>query len=235
VPNAIPRPVRLNNPGDLERDGDNWQGMAPDQPDPRFVKFKTPQYGFRALARTLMTYQSRYGLNTVGKIIARWAPPSDNNPTAAYAAMVAHECGVGVDDEIDVDSVAVMLPMCRAIAREESGLPAPWPDSVILEGVHMAGVVDAPPKPLAKQGSFVTKAAGTGGVGIAACLEACKGLINDPSKVHDLSNQVKDAAGQFDAFSGVAVFDHLKTALLTVGGGLLVLSLGLSVMKQRAS
>lgn len=230
------RPIRLNNPGDIEREaGVTWQGEAADQPDPRFLNFKTAAFGFRALARTLLTYQSAHGLKTVGAIINRWAPPSDNNPTAAYAKLVADECKVGVNDEIDVDTVAIMLPMCRAIAREESGLPAPWPDSVILDGIHLAGVADAAPKPLAAQGSFVTKAVGTGGVTVAGCIEACKALIGDPAKVHDLSNQVKDAAGQFDAFNGVAIFDHVKTAMLTVGGGLLAASLVLSVMKQRAS
>lgn len=233
---AIPRPVRLNNPGDLERvAGVTWQGEADAQPDPRFIAFKTAQFGFRALARTLLTYQNAHGLKTVGQIINRWAPPSDNNPTSAYAKLVALECKVGVDDEIDVDTVAIMLPMCRAIAREESGLPAPWPDSVILEGIHLAGVADASPKPLAAQGTFMTKAVGTGGVGVAAAIEAGKSLISDPTKVHALSDQVKDAAGQLDPFSGVAIFDHVKTALLTVGGGLLVISLVLSVMKQRAS
>lgn len=140
------RPIRLNNPGDLERvSGVSWLGEADTQPDPRFVAFVSPEYGFRALARTLATYQSKHGLKTVGQIINRWAPPglADHNPTAAYAKLVADECDVGVDDYVNAGTVSIMLPMCRAIAREESGVPAPWPDSVILDGIRLASGVDA--------------------------------------------------------------------------------------------
>jgi hypothetical protein len=84
-----PRGIRNNNPGNIDRNTTKWQGMADDQSsDPRFVVFKTPQAGIRALAKILLTYQNHDGLKTVRGIIGRWAPAVENN-TSAYVAAVA--------------------------------------------------------------------------------------------------------------------------------------------------
>lgn len=229
----VARPVRLNNPGDLERvAGVTWQGEADAQLDSRFVTFKTPQWGFRALARTLLTYQNTHGLKTVGQIISRFAPPSDENPTADYAKLVADECGVRVNDEIVVDAVAVMLPMCRAIAREESGLWAPWPDSLITEGLHMAGVADAKPKPLVKQGGFATQVgAGVSVVG-AGIISTVKDAAQDPAKAAD---GLKGIARTLQDYSAVPLFGHIITILLTVAGGLALLGVVGMALKQKVS
>lgn len=58
----LPRGIRNNNPGNLEW-GDPWQGLDPDgqAQDKRFVVFKDPAMGIRAIARTLITYQDKYG------------------------------------------------------------------------------------------------------------------------------------------------------------------------------
>src|SRR3546814_2962731 len=45
----------------------------------RFCVFKTPEHGFRALVRVLLTYQRKYRLRTVAGMIDRWAPPVENN------------------------------------------------------------------------------------------------------------------------------------------------------------
>lgn len=79
---AKPRNVRNNNPLNIRISGDNWNGSIGD--DGEFVKFKSPEWGFRAAYRTLMTYRNKHGLDTVAGIITRWAPESDNNHTAAY-------------------------------------------------------------------------------------------------------------------------------------------------------
>lgn len=233
------RGIRNNNPGNIDRNATKWQGMAADQSgDPRFVVFTDAKWGIRAIARLLLTYANQYGLHTVAGLIGRWAPPGENNTSAYVAAVCAAMKSAGFSDdpnaEIDVDSAAVMRVLVCGIIQHENGVQ-PYADSVIAEGIRVAGVSDAPPKPLLSQGTFVTKAVGTGGLAIGACVDACKALIADPSKVQGLSDQAKAAASQLDAFSGVAIFDHVKTALLTVGGGLLVTSLVLSAMKQRAS
>lgn len=234
------RGIRNNNPGNIDRGAVKWQGMADDQSsDPRFIVFKTPQYGIRALAKVLLTYQNHDGCKTLRQIQARYAPDgSENNGPAYLSALRAAFKAAGLPDdpdaEIDLDTAANMTVAVNAfVAHECSGYV--YPPAVVADGIRLAGVADAPPKPLMTQGTFVTKAMGAGSLGVGTCAEACKALIADPSKVQGLSDHVKAAAGQFDAFSGVAIFDHVKTALLTVGGGLLLASMALSVMKQRAS
>ena len=78
------RGIRNNNPGNIEKSKNNkWQGMAESQPDKRFITFTSPEWGIRAIARILINYKDKYDLDTVKKIISRWAPPSENN-TGAY-------------------------------------------------------------------------------------------------------------------------------------------------------
>ena len=89
---TVPRGIRLNNPGNIKH-GDDWQGMSAEQADPDFITFISPVWGIRAMARTLTTYSTSYGLNTVEGIIGRWAPESEND-TASYIAHVASALGV---------------------------------------------------------------------------------------------------------------------------------------------
>lgn len=236
------RGIRNQNPFNIDYDPNvKWQGLVGIEtgvPSPRFCVFKTAQFGIRAGAKVLLTYQTHDGCKTIRQIITRFAPGVENNTAAYIAAICAALKAAGLSDdpdaEIDVDTSAVMTVLVNAIiAHENSGYV--YPPTVVSEGIRLAGVSDAPPKPLMTQGTFVTKAAAAVSVAGGSCVEACKALIADPSKVHGISDQVKDAAGQLDAFSGVAIFDHVKTALLTVGGGLLVTSMVLSAMKQKAS
>ena len=134
------RGVRNSNPGNIDRHPDTqWQGASDDQSsDPRFVVFKAPEWGIRALAMVLRSYEAKHGCDTVRKIINRWAPPGENN-TQAYVTDVANRCGVGPDDVIDVTHVAVMLPLVKAIIAHENAGYA-YPEPVVLEGLHLAGV-----------------------------------------------------------------------------------------------
>lgn len=115
-----PRGIRNNNPGNIKRTGDQWQGMAADQPDPVFVTFIAPEWGFRAMTRILRGYAAA-GAHTVRAIINRWAPPSENI-TSAYVDDVAKRLGVGPDDPIDLD--AVLPGLLQAIALHENGAAA---------------------------------------------------------------------------------------------------------------
>ena len=91
-----PRGLRNNNPLNIDFNPANkWQGLDRDQPsDGRFCRFVSMAYGIRAAAALLVSYQDRYGLNTVRGIIGRWAPPVEND-TNAYANTVARRVGVG--------------------------------------------------------------------------------------------------------------------------------------------
>lgn len=128
------RGLRNNNAGNIRKGHSPWQGMAANQTDSAFVVFKAPEWGIRALGRTLLTYESKHGLNTVGGLISRWAPPSDNNPTAAYAAGVARALGVNVGQAINVRD---HLPeLIKAIIKHENGVQ-PYSDALINKGVAL--------------------------------------------------------------------------------------------------
>ncbi len=138
------RGYRNNNPGNIDRTGVPWQGedrsAAARQREKRFCVFAAPEFGFRAMARTLLTYQRKHGLRTVRQIIHRWAPPVEND-TGAYAHAVARAIGVGLDQDIVLAQRRVMLPLVRAIARHENGGDL-WPDEVIVRGLNLAGILE---------------------------------------------------------------------------------------------
>jgi len=148
----MPRGIRNNNPGNIERDGTRWQGMAARQTDGRFIVFSEARWGIRAIARILITYQDKRRaadgsrIDTVRKFISRWAPPVENN-TDAYARAVANALGVGVDDpDIDVYDYDTMRGLVSAIIQFENGSP-PWhriggwyQDAEIERGLLLAGI-----------------------------------------------------------------------------------------------
>lgn len=120
------RGLRDNNPGNIRRSSDKWQGALSQADviggggvwDAAFVQFETIGYGVRALGHTLLTYNSRYGLNTVRQIVNRYAPPNEND-TDAYVDFVAERLQVSPDAQIDVGS---WLPqLAAAIMRRETG------------------------------------------------------------------------------------------------------------------
>lgn len=133
---APTRGIRNNNPGNIDRTQVKWDGMAADQPDPRFVAFETPEHGIRALAKVLLTYQRKHGLNTVADIIGRWAPPAEND-TGAYAAHVASRIGVGVTDPIDLQKEAILIVLVTAIIAHENANYT-YPATTVRAGIDLA-------------------------------------------------------------------------------------------------
>ncbi|HBO5664217.1 structural protein [Pseudomonas aeruginosa] len=141
-----PRGIRNFNPGNIRHaKGTRWQGMSANQNDSAFVQFTGPQWGIRAIARTLITYQDKHALRTIRQIISRWAPPSENN-TESYIRQVAARVGVAPDARIDVYDYRIMRALVEAIVRHENG-PGPLPEGswygegLINEGLHLAGIV----------------------------------------------------------------------------------------------
>jgi len=108
-----PRGIRNNNPGNVE-DGAfarSLPGYAGS--DGRFARFTTPEAGEQVAPRLLASYISR-GYNTPNSIINRWAPPSDNNPTAEYASYVAQRAGVAPDQPV----TEAHIPLIAAAIKE---------------------------------------------------------------------------------------------------------------------
>jgi len=189
------RGIRNHNPGNIDRDGTPWQGMAKDQSgDPRFIVFESAPFGIRAMARVLITYQDKHGLTTVRKIINRWAPPVENN-TEAYVQAVATAIGVEANDIIDVHQHEVMHPLVKAIIKHENGVQ-PYTESVINYGLSLAGVTPRPnPKPLRQSKTVIGSGIATAGTAVGAVVD-----------------QVKDS----DVQQAVASIQPADTALETV-------------------
>ena len=118
-----PRGLRNNNPGNLRRSADNWQGLRPEQTDPDFFQFETMAYGYRALIRTLQNYRRVHGLRTLADMINRWAPENENH-TAQYIRAVCQDLQVPATYVPDVDDRDTMCALAAAISRVENGVPA---------------------------------------------------------------------------------------------------------------
>lgn len=122
------RGLRNNNPGNIRISEDNWQGQVKPSQDKAFVQFKTMAWGYRAMFATLNTYCTKHGLNTISKMISRYAPPQDNNHTEAYISSVCKWSGVGPDIAVTPTNKDVMIPIVAAMSRVENGVPAVMAD-----------------------------------------------------------------------------------------------------------
>lgn len=162
------RGYRNRNPGNIEHAAANkWQGLAEPPSDGRFCRFVGHEYGLRALAVLLVSYQDRHGLRTVRSIITRWAPPAEND-TGAYIAAVARRMGVSPDDPLDLHQHDHLRPLVEAVvAHECAGLA--YPAAVLDRALTLAGVPPAAPRTLAE-------VAATTGTGRGAVLVGAAGV-----------------------------------------------------------
>jgi hypothetical protein len=147
---TLPRGVRNFNPGNIDRDGTQWDGLAADQSsDPRFCVFTSAVYGIRALIKILISYQETDGLKTVRTMINRWAPPSENDSTA-YVDFVAGRMLISPDTVFDIMDWNLCAMMTEAIIAQENANYA-YPTATITEAMQLAGV-NPPPPPQAVAG-----------------------------------------------------------------------------------
>lgn len=124
---TTPRGLRNNNPGNLRRSNDKWQGLRREQTDPQFFQFDTMAYGYRALLKTLQNYRKLHALLTIEEMIARWAPENENH-TAQYVRAVCQDLQVPATYVPDVDDRDTLCALAAAISRVENGLPAVMED-----------------------------------------------------------------------------------------------------------
>ncbi len=135
---SVPRGIRNNNPGNLRRTDDPWQGLTPGQPDKEFFTFKSEVYGIRALARTLIAYQDNHRLRSIRQIISRWAPANENN-TGAYIDAVAKSTGFDPDRPLDMHRFDYISAVVKAIIQHENG-QQPYTDAQVTKALVLAGV-----------------------------------------------------------------------------------------------
>lgn len=131
-----PRGIRNNNPGNIRKGPSRWRGLAPEQTDPAFCQFVSPEYGIRALAKVLISYQRAHGAKTITDVIRRWAPSSEND-TASYIAGVARETGRHPTKPYDFTARPELTLLARAIIRHENG-EQPYSEAVIAAAIDMA-------------------------------------------------------------------------------------------------
>ena len=196
------RGYRNKNPGNIDwNERNKWQGQVGIEQTgnpPRFAVFETHEYGIRALAALLTTYQDRHGLRTVRGIIDRWAPPVEN-VTSAYVDAVARAMDVGRDDQIDVHTYAHMRPLVAAIIKHELG-GMPYDAATIDEGLRLAGV----PKPIETLRDAAGTGTGGGAITVGAVASAAAAAAPAVQALGGLSPWVSGLIVVLAAGAGVA-------------------------------
>ena len=122
---ATPRGLRNNNPLNIEKTkgGNPWQGEIVPSKDSRFAQFTSMAYGYRAAFKLLNNYQRNYGLDTIRKMISRWAPSNENH-TEAYVKAVSDRSGVPAAGRTTTTNHDVMVPIVAAMSFVENGVEA---------------------------------------------------------------------------------------------------------------
>ncbi|MDO4930264.1 MAG: structural protein P5 [Bacteroidales bacterium] len=99
----------------------HWLGLHPATPNVKgFCKFIAPDYGYRAAVVLLKNYITRYGCDTPEKVIARWAPPSENR-TALYVACVCGRSRLRPDETLSTEGPQIGR-LIAAMAKQETGM-----------------------------------------------------------------------------------------------------------------
>lgn len=125
--------LRNNNPGNLRDDGTNWQGKIGSNQG--FVVFKNLDYGIRAYGKDITSKMNR-GLNTIAKIIAVYAPPSENN-TQAYINRVSSVSGIDPNEAMKPNGDTLLRLAKAQFAVELGGQSSYITDSDIQNGLKL--------------------------------------------------------------------------------------------------
>ncbi len=142
----MPRGIRNNNPLNIRHSADHWQGAREEQTDKEFVQFDSMAYGYRAAWKTLESYWKHFKRQrqpfTVGSIIGRWAPPSENH-TDAYIRTVLKLTSLGGHENLPRPSVGIaidkLVRLLTAMTTMECGVPYTEVDTqAIIDGYELA-------------------------------------------------------------------------------------------------
>lgn len=115
----IPRGIRNNNPLNV-RIGNTWLGEVTNPTDDEFEQFVHVCYGLRAGFILLKRYINRYKLNTIEKIISRWAPHNENN-TRSYINQVARGMNIYPDTPLLYEDKDRMCALVYEMVYVENG------------------------------------------------------------------------------------------------------------------
>lgn len=139
----LPKGLRNNNPGNIRTSRDDWEGLADKHDDGEFFIFENPFWGIRALARILINYRARHGIDTIREVIDRYSPQAGDFPGnteathTAYISNVSKATGIGPDQRFVIDAALhVLIP---AIIRHEIGFN-PFTDALISRSISAAKI-----------------------------------------------------------------------------------------------
>lgn len=132
-----PRGIRNNNPGNL-----NFAGQAGATKESgengRFAVFDSMRDGIAALHRQIKLYVGR-GVDTVEKIVNKYAPAEDNNNVSAYIKQLTGATGMRPDEKIDTENQETVFNLIRGIINHENG-KGYVSDQDILGGIQVGSV-----------------------------------------------------------------------------------------------
>lgn len=112
------RGIRNNNPFNIVRSPNSWQGKLKRSKDDKFEQFISMDYGLRAGILLLLNGYLRKGICTIPAIINKFAPSCENQ-TDRYIDFVVKDSGLTVEKIISVCDNSLFL-VCRSICRYES-------------------------------------------------------------------------------------------------------------------
>lgn len=122
-----PRGLRNNNPLNIRKSTDLFQGEITPSGDSQFKQFETIAYGYRAAMRIISNYHRIYCLRTIRQIIGRWAPENEND-TEAYVQLVSSYSGIPADHPIDINNREQVIPIIAGMSKVENGREADLSD-----------------------------------------------------------------------------------------------------------
>ena len=126
------RGLRNCNPLNIRRvAGAKWKGQSTIQGDKEFVQFEKLEWGLRAAFVLLRTYNEKYQAVCIEDIIARWAPPSEND-TKKYIETVCKLTGFGGRERL---TEAQWPTLVKAMAQVECG--AALSEEIINKGYKL--------------------------------------------------------------------------------------------------
>jgi hypothetical protein len=122
--------VKLNNPGNVYKSKDVFQGEVVPSKSEVFKEFDTMQNGVRCVAKIMLTYWDHYNFKTLNEIIPRYAPPKDArtglpNNTKEYIIGVCQMLDVRANEPLDLLNPSTLTLLVKGIVRQEQGYRDP--------------------------------------------------------------------------------------------------------------
>jgi hypothetical protein len=131
---VIPRGIRNKNPLNIRYNAANdWDGQTGESGG--FSVFTETKYGIRAATKLLRNYQSKYQLDTIQKIINRWAPTIEN-VTSEYIEHIADVLQMSPAEYINLNDDATVAALINVMILHENGVN-PYSQDTIYEGVKL--------------------------------------------------------------------------------------------------